>query len=521
MTSPQQILIVEDSEIFGEMLTLLIRGAGMQPTLHIEPRAALWAAKAQRFDLVISDFEFPDTTGTEFLRDFRQIQPHTPVIFISGRLTLERAAQLSDEGVAALFTKPADPRALLEKVMDVLALSASTQPPATPDATADHEDPGADDDDSRGHTDPGSSVLKAIAAARAGHPSPGSAAPMPLARYIVGSSEKTAELLQRIHKARDFRTALLIQGEPGSAFQIVLDELLAASTFAAGPRIYIGPEEFSVAQLPAILEASLHSEVLATLIISWIEVFTVEQRKLLTELLAYRGVFSAYRRRLRVALVTSSNLAEAVEQGLFERDLFFKVSPQQLYLPAIREIQPDASAIARSLLTDAANTGIAVATGLTPAAAGWLEREVWPGNYDELRQTVLHAAMQAPGRPLTTEDLAASAAEARRLAEQGLAMEPISLPAVTVLPPAEAAPPSPPSAQLHAAEIEAAAQPPPPWSSPETPPAATPAPAPSAPPFDPAPAKAKAGRSGSAHFKKRMAELLNTPDQPLPKSPES
>ncbi len=53
------VLIVEDSSVFREMQSLLLRQAGYAISAHEHPEAALAAAKERAYDLVVVDYELP------------------------------------------------------------------------------------------------------------------------------------------------------------------------------------------------------------------------------------------------------------------------------------------------------------------------------------------------------------------------------------------------------------------------------------------------------------------------------
>eukprot|EP01035_Chromulina_nebulosa_P007166 gene7165-9664_t len=113
VASPRaHVLVVEDSSVFREMQGLLLRQAGYAVSGHEHPHTALAAAKERKFDLVIIDYELPEMNGQQFMHELRKIIPDIAIIFVSGSLTLELAIQLSKQGVAGIFNKPANPKTL-------------------------------------------------------------------------------------------------------------------------------------------------------------------------------------------------------------------------------------------------------------------------------------------------------------------------------------------------------------------------------------------------------------------------
>ena len=119
------VLVVEDSSVFREMQGLLLRQAGYAVSGHEHPQTALAAARERKFELVIIDYELPEMNGQQFMHELRKITPDIAIIFVSGSLTLELAIQLSKQGVAGIFNKPANPKTLLEKINETLSRSGS------------------------------------------------------------------------------------------------------------------------------------------------------------------------------------------------------------------------------------------------------------------------------------------------------------------------------------------------------------------------------------------------------------
>ena len=73
--APANVLIVEDSSVFREMQSLLLRQAGYAISAHEHPHSALEAAKARAYDLVVVDYELPGMNGQVFMHALRKILP--------------------------------------------------------------------------------------------------------------------------------------------------------------------------------------------------------------------------------------------------------------------------------------------------------------------------------------------------------------------------------------------------------------------------------------------------------------
>ncbi len=81
------ILFLEDDPAYQKVVTFALQKKGFQVTAAAQAAAALECAEQERFDLVISDYHLPDSTGTDFVDRLREIDGHqrVPVIFLTGK----------------------------------------------------------------------------------------------------------------------------------------------------------------------------------------------------------------------------------------------------------------------------------------------------------------------------------------------------------------------------------------------------------------------------------------------------
>lgn len=371
-----QILVVEDSSVFREMQGLLLRQAGYATCLVEDSGAAVAEAQRLRYDLVVIDHELPGTTGVELMQTLRALQPHLAVVFVTGFLTLELAVQLTQQGVAGIFNKPANPKALLEKIEETLgrtvrdtAIRSAHPPPA---------------------------LSRKSEAAPVAFTPPPSHRPAYDALHVFGMGEVFREFTHRLWKIRDFRATLLLFGEPGSPFEPVARELAGISLFREGPTLICDAVEFEPRRLVEILAPTLISHDAGTLIVTGVETFGAEQQQTLEALLASRDGFLPFARRFRVILAATTALAARVDRGEFSSALYKKIAALSLALPALRELTGDIAANARHLMQQHQRTIDATFPAtLSAEGATWIERQPWPGNHAQLSRTLMLAARHA------------------------------------------------------------------------------------------------------------------------------
>ncbi|HKW40884.1 MAG TPA: sigma-54 dependent transcriptional regulator [Gemmatimonadales bacterium] len=110
---------------------------------------------------------------------------------------------------------------------------------------------------------------------------------------------------------------------------------------------------------------------------------------------------------VRILAATNDSLADAVHQGRFREDLFFRLSTVVLALPPLRERGDDLFVIAESLLAALGREhGLPVSPPMTPELRHQLRAYPWPGNVRELKNALERAILLSPaGGQVSADEL--------------------------------------------------------------------------------------------------------------------
>jgi CheY-like chemotaxis protein len=111
----KKILLVEDHLDTKRVMTLLLERRGYTVTSSSSVQDALQIARAERFDLVISDIGLPDGTGLELMQALRAIEP-VAGIALSGYGMDEDIRRSHEAGFAEHLTKPVSSTRLLAAI---------------------------------------------------------------------------------------------------------------------------------------------------------------------------------------------------------------------------------------------------------------------------------------------------------------------------------------------------------------------------------------------------------------------
>jgi DNA-binding NtrC family response regulator len=257
---------------------------------------------------------------------------------------------------------------------------------------------------------------------------------------VVGSSQATREALRVLQKvAASNTTTVLLQGESGSGKDLFAKELHRLSARRDGPFIAIncaavpdqlleselfGHERGAFTDARAMKRGVFELADGGTLYLDEIgEMPLPLQAKLLRviETLTFRRIGGTQDLTVDTRIVAASNrnLEQAVDQGMFRADLFFRLGVIQIRLPALRERREDIPTLAEHFVSQLARRLRGRPAHFAPGAIEALTKNDWPGNVRELRNCIERALILEEGDALTTDHL--PAAEGRGPAAGGLA----------------------------------------------------------------------------------------------------
>ena len=108
---------------------------------------------------------------------------------------------------------------------------------------------------------------------------------------------------------------------------------------------------------------------------------------------------------IRLISATHRNLVEAVKEGRFREDLYYRINVFPIHIPPLRERPEDIAHLARLFMARfAAEEGRKNLKGLSPAAVALLQTHSWPGNVRQLENAVFRSVVMAEGPYLQPED---------------------------------------------------------------------------------------------------------------------
>ncbi|HET6463821.1 MAG TPA: sigma-54 dependent transcriptional regulator [Candidatus Krumholzibacteria bacterium] len=233
---------------------------------------------------------------------------------------------------------------------------------------------------------------------------------------IIGRNSALEDLLASVLLVAPTEVPILIQGESGTGKDVIARAIHSHSSRHNGP--------FDAVNCGALAEGVLESELFGhekgaftgavarraglferanggTVFLDEVgEMSPNMQVRLLRvlesgEVMRVGGV-AGFRVNVRVIAATNRNLVEAVRDGAFRQDLYYRLKGVSLYLPPLRERRDDIPLLVQHFIMQSNRTHHKSVRGVEPDAMKRLVEHSWPGNIRELRNVIETLVVLSP-----------------------------------------------------------------------------------------------------------------------------
>jgi two-component system response regulator HydG len=379
-------MVLEDDEDVSRAIARKLRSDGFGIEESMDPVNVLQRLEAGSgdWDVVILDMGLPGMSGLEVLHRFRESGSHAAVIMLTGDRSAATATDCMRAGAFYYLTKPFEPYQLSSMVQSAARYSQLRRQLAGAQSDAAHVGP-----------------------------------------KLVGASAPMRKLRASVERLGDQDVPILIQGESGTGKELVAHALhdqgarrrkrFVALNCGAIPESLIDSELFGHAKGAFTGATTDRAGVFVeadggTLFLDEIgDMPLAVQARLLRVLQEseVRPVGGSGTRKVdvRVIAATHVDLTQAVEQGRFRQDLYYRLNVVVLRVPALRERLDDLPLLAAHFVR---KHGGAKPPSLHPDTLEAMTAYAWPGNVRELENAVLHAIALHHGDSIGPESLPAT-----------------------------------------------------------------------------------------------------------------
>ena len=397
-----RILLIDDERNISRMLSVSLETDGHEVTAVESSSGALRQVQKAAFDAAFLDLRLGKEDGLEVLAQLRRADPNLAVVIITAFASIPTAIEATRRGAADYLPKPFTP----EQVRLVLARL----------------------DKSRG-LQRRVEELESFFAISPAEPAP--EAKDPAMQQVLGLAHKTAAS----------HASIILLGESGTGKSVLARDIHRRSLRADRALVTVSCPSLSRELLESELfghakgaftgaVADTQGKVAAasggTLYLDEVGELPLEIQPKLLRLLQEReyervGETQTQRADVRVISSTNRDLGQAIKEGKFREDLYYRLNVVELRLPPLRERPRDLEQLAAVHLRFFARQIGKPIQDFSPEAKAAMARYPWPGNLRELRNAVERAVILSPGPFIEAGDLSAmiSKADPARTPEVG------------------------------------------------------------------------------------------------------
>ena len=370
-----------------EVLETLLTNEGYRVDLAKTGEEGLEAYGRRAFDVVLLDVSMPGIGGLRALEEFLKMDSDAVIVMITAYATFDTAIAAWERGAFGCIRKPF----LNEQITATIAAGIKRRRKEEERRTLRR------------------AMSKAVDRGE-----------------IVGRSDLMQEVFRLVEQVAPARSTVLITGESGTGKELIAKAIHEASTRAGRPFVTVNssniPSELLESELFGHTRGAFTGAIAAkkglfevadggSIFLDEIGDIPPETQVRLLRVIQEReftplGDTTPRRVDVRIIAATNIDLKEAVRQGSFREDLYYRLAVVPIELPPLRDRIEDILPLAQHFIQkyneeNARN----VSEQLAPEVLALLESYSWPGNVRELENTIERAVVIAPGNEITKECL--------------------------------------------------------------------------------------------------------------------
>ncbi|HUO61699.1 MAG TPA: sigma-54 dependent transcriptional regulator [Candidatus Acidoferrales bacterium] len=385
VTAAGSVLIIDDeAEIRESLQTLLEFDGGYTVETAGDGEEGLNLMAQRPFDLVLLDLQLPGRNGLEILKEIRERDSQIAVIMITAYGTVENAVNAMRSGATNFIKKPWENEKLLADVDAAIK---------------------------RRKTEEENIHLKRALKERYSFES------------IVGKSENMLRIFDLVTQVAQSRSTVLLQGESGTGKELVAKALHMNSPRKDRPFVPVNtgsmPTDLLESTLFGHVKGAFTSAVASkkglfevadrgTIFLDEIGSMSMETQAKILRVLQDRkfmhlGGVNEIQVDVRIIAATNVDLRQAVKEGRFREDLFYRLNVITIELPPLRNRKQDIPLLVDFFLKKFCKENERPLRTVAPETLRPLMDYNWPGNVRELENVIERAVVLSSGPVITTD----------------------------------------------------------------------------------------------------------------------
>jgi DNA-binding NtrC family response regulator len=387
MAKKGSILVVDDEEIMRDVLETILSGAGYKVDLAKTGEEALEAYGRKPYDVVLMDVSMPGIGGLTALEELIKTDEEAVVLMITAYATFDTAISAWEKGATGIIRKPFQN----EQILAMIGRGVKKRRHEEERQTLRH------------------AMTRAVK--REG---------------FIGRSEVMENVFRMVDRVAPARSTVLITGESGTGKELVAKAIHEASPRANQPFVVVNcsniPSELLESELfghtkGAFTGATSVKKGLfdvadgGSIFLDEIGDLRFETQVRLLRVIQEReftplGDTQPRKVDVRIIAATNVDLKEAVRNGTFREDLYYRLSVVPMELPPLRDRREDILPLVQHFIRKYNEENARyIAEQVSPEVLSLLENYYYPGNVRELENIIERAVVIAPTDEITVECL--------------------------------------------------------------------------------------------------------------------
>jgi DNA-binding NtrC family response regulator len=378
------ILVVDDDPDIREVIKDRLESLGYEVSTASTGKKCLDFLDNHHPQMILLDIEMPEMNGLEVLREIRKRDLNVSVLMITAYGTIERAVEAMREGAYDFIPKPFEPGHLtliIQRALERDSLKKEVE------------------------------ILSEEVSERY--------------RLITGTNSKINPQLDAAKKAAGSSATVLLLGESGTGKELFARAVHSWSNRSRKPFIAIncvglskdlleselfGHEKGAFTGAHQLKKGKIELANGGTVFLDEVGDISTEIQTKLLRFLQEReferiGGTQPIRVDVRVIAATSRDLEEAIKEGRFRKDLYYRLDVVPIVLPPLRERKEDIVPLANYFMQRFSREAKKNFTEISQEAMERLLAYDWPGNVRELANAMERSIVLGVGPKITPNDL--------------------------------------------------------------------------------------------------------------------
>ena len=385
----EKILVVDDEPLVRNFLREVLEAEDYEVLTTEDGLSALKEVERGGIDLVITDVRMPKLNGIELLKEVKKRSPSTLVVVITAYGTIENAVEAMKNGACDYITKPLSPEQIK------LAIQKASQHKNLLNENR---------------------YLRSEVSQRYNF------------EQLIGRSPQMRRVYEMIDRVAPTNATVLIQGESGTGKELVAraihyrsprkDKPFVKVNCAALPEDLLESELFghergaftgAVSKREGRFELADRGTLLLDEISETSPAFQAKLLRVLQEQEFERvGGSKTIKVDVRVIATTNKDLKQAIREGKFREDLYYRLNVLPIYLPPLRERKEDIPLLVQHFLEKYSRQNGLRIKSLSKKCLDMMMQYEWPGNVRELENVIERAVVMSEGETIFPENISLS-----------------------------------------------------------------------------------------------------------------